>query len=104
MRTFAHIGIPSEIKRDGSIEVPGAGLFVTDANKSPNKIEWLYFLPDSNMPELLKKSTHIAYTTDDISAEIAGKDILIEPFEPLPGVKAAFIVEEGLPIELMQVM
>jgi len=103
MRKFAHIGVPSATKPEGAIHLEEAKLYVTDAEASPNKIEWLYFLEGSPMPELLKKSFHIAYTVEDLQAEIKGKDILIPPFEPIPGVKAAFIVEEGLPIEFMQV-
>ena len=39
---------------------------------------------------------------DDIDAELKGAEILIPPFLPLPTVKAAFILEDGIPIELMQ--
>ena len=39
---------------------------------------------------------------DDIDAEIKGAEVLIPPFMPLPTVKAAFVLEDGIPIELMQ--
>ena len=55
------------------------------------------------MPEIVKKSTHIAYIVDDIDAELKGAKVLIPPFQPLPNVKAAFVEEDGIPIELMQI-
>ena len=32
---------------------------------------------------------------------MAGKDVLLELFEPMEGVTAAFVIEEGAAIELM---
>jgi hypothetical protein len=34
--------------------------------------------------------------------EIAGKEILIAPNSPSPGVTVAFIVENGAPVEFLQ--
>ena len=38
---------------------------------------------------------------DNLEAEMAGKDVLLEPFEPMEGVTVAFVIEQGAPIELM---
>ena len=75
---------------------------ITDAQASPNRIEWLRFEPDSPMPDLLKTRPHIAYEVDDLDAQMKGANVLLEPFSPLEGVTVAFIIEEGAPIELMQ--
>jgi hypothetical protein len=32
-----------------------------------------------------------------------GRTVLMEPFSPMPGVTVAFVIEEGVPIELMVV-
>jgi len=45
---------------------------------------------------------HVAFEVDDLSAEIAGKEILIAPNSPSPGVTVAFIVEHGAPVEFLQ--
>jgi hypothetical protein len=102
MRKLHHIGIPTNIRRDNENYLEDAKLFVTDAEKSPNKIEWLRFEKESEMPELLKTTTHIAYTVDDLKAEMSGKEVLLDPFDPVEGVTVAFVVEEGAPIELMR--
>ena len=102
MQTFSHIGIPTTFKRDGEIYLKDAKLFVTDFNASEYKIEWLRFEEDSPMPELLKTTAHVAYMVDDLDAAMAGKQTLIAPFEPMEGLRVAFILEDGAPIEFMQ--
>ncbi len=102
MRTLHHIGIPTAEKHDNETYLEDAKVYITDAAKSPNKIEWLRFEPGSPMPRMLRTIPHIAYQVDDLEAEMKGKDVLMEPFSPVEGVTVAFIVEEGAPIELMQ--
>lgn len=38
----------------------------------------------------------------DLDAELAGREILIAPASPSLGVRVAFIVENGAPVELME--
>lgn len=102
MRTLHHIGIPTQTRQDGESYAEDLKLYVTDASKSPNKIEWLRFEDDSPMPEILQTLPHIAYTVDDIAAEMEGRKVLMEPFDPMEGITVAFVIEEGAPIELMK--
>lgn len=102
MRKLAHIGIPVSERPAKAAYLPDAKLCVTDPADSKNNIEFIYFEPDSPMPELMKKSTHIAYFVENLDEELKGAQILVEPFSPFPGVTAAFIVEDGLPIELLR--
>ena len=102
MRTLHHIGIPTSEKKANENYMEGAKLHVTDVNDSANKIEWLRFEDGSPLPELLQKSTHIAYVVDDLAAGMLGKEVLMDPFSPAEGLTVGFIVEEGIPIELMQ--
>ncbi len=102
MRTLAHIGIPVKQKPAKGLYLEGSRLYITNPADTKNNIEFLYFEPECPMPEIVKESTHIAYMVDDIKAELEGAKVLIPPFEPLPNVVAAFIEEDGIPIELMQ--
>jgi hypothetical protein len=70
--------------------------------RSAYGVEWMKFDPDCPLPELVKKIPHVAFVVDDLEAAIAGKDILIAPTSPADGIKVAFIVENGAPIELMR--
>jgi hypothetical protein len=99
---FHHVGVPATEQRPGETYLEGARLYVTDAAASPYQIEWLRFEADSPMPAELKSGPHIAFTVDDLDQALVGKTVLIPPFEPLPGVRAAFITDDGAVVELMQ--
>ena len=103
MRELHHIGIPTDKKQENETHLADAGVFITDPEKSPNKIEWLRFEEGSGMPDLLKSCAHIAYKVDDVKAEMEGKVVLVEPFNPAEGKTVAFIIEEGAPIELLHI-
>ena len=60
------------------------------------------FEPEAPVTELVRTVPHFAFELDDLSAEIAGKEILIAPNSPSPGVTVAFIVENGAPVEFLQ--
>jgi hypothetical protein len=102
MKQYHHIGLPNQKKRENETYLEGAKLYITDAGASDYGVEWLRFEPDSPMPELLKTTAHVAFMVDDLDAAMAGKQILLEPFVPLEGLRVGFIVEDGAPIELMQ--
>lgn len=102
MKEFSHIGIPTSVPHAGESYMEDGKVFVTDFNDSPNKIEWVRFEEGSPMPEALQTTAHVAFMVDDLDAALDGQEILIEPFEPAAGVKVAFILEDGAPVELMQ--
>lgn len=99
---FHHIGIPTQTKHKDEAYLEGGKLFVTDAGASPYKIEWLRFEPGSPMPAELKTLPHVAFMVKDLQAAMAGKKVLIEPFEPMEGLKVGFILHDGVPVEFMQ--
>jgi hypothetical protein len=47
-------------------------------------------------------TTHLAFAVDDLDAALEGKEILIPPNSPSPGVRVAFILDDGAPIELLE--
>ena len=102
MRELHHFGIPTDRKQKKENYMAGAKLYVTDAADSPNTIEFLRFEEGSPLPKLLKTTAHIAYKVKDLKKEMSGKEILMEPFSPAPGLQVGFVVEEGIPIEFMQ--
>lgn len=102
MQTFSHIGIPTTFKRDHEIYLEDAKLYVTDFNENEYQIEWLRFEEDSPMPEILKTTAHVAFMVDDLEKAMEGKQTLLPPFEPMEGLKVAFILDDGAPVEFMQ--
>ena len=101
-KKFNHVGIPTSQVRPGETYLEGGKLYITDFANHPYSIEWLRFEADSPMPELLKTQPHIAFEVPNLEAAMAGKQVLLEPFTPMPGLRVGFVVEDGAPIEFMQ--
>ncbi len=86
--TFHHVGIPATHQRPGEIYLDMVRLHITDA--------------DCPMPPEVKSGPHVAFMVDDLNAAMAGKNVLVEPFAPLPGLRVGFISDDGAVIELME--
>jgi len=100
-RRYHHIGIPTTERREGERLIAHYATFVSGYETSAYGIEWMRFEPEAPVPELVRTVPHVAFEVDDLSAEIAGKEILIAPNSPSPGVTVAFIVENGAPVEFL---
>lgn len=102
MRRYDHIGIPTTVPREGETYLPQFGMYVSGYDDSPFGVEWMRFEPQSPLPELVKTVPHVAFAVDDLEAELRGKEILIEPNSPSEGVRVAFIIDNGAPIEFIE--
>lgn len=102
MRTYHHVGIPTQIPRPGERYLKEHKVHVCGFETSPYGVEWMRFEPNSPAPELVKTVPHVAFAVDDLAAEIAGKQVLIEPNSPSEGVMVAFIIDNGAPVEFLQ--
>jgi len=100
--TFMHFGVPTSTKMDGMAYLEGGKVWYTDPETSPYKIEFLYFEPDSPMPEPLKTKCHAAFLVDDLDAAVAGQNVVVEPLEVGQGLRIAFIFQDAALIELME--
>ena len=101
MRTLSHIGIPSAEKLEGMAFIEPLKVHITDHAASPNKLEFLYFEPDSPMHPLIQSRAHVAYNVEDINAALEGTKILL-PALDCGNMTIAFIEEEGTAIELIE--
>ena len=101
-RRYHHIGIPTTEHREGERLIKNCATFVSGYETSAYGIEWMRFEPEAPFPELVRTVPHVAFEVDDLPAEVAGKEILIAPNSPSPGVTVAFIVENGAPVEFLQ--
>lgn len=103
MRTFNHVGIITDVIPEGAVYNEGLSVWLTDFSKSPNKIEFLKFEHGSCMPELVQKQGHIAYTVLSLEEELKGKKVIFGPAVCNEHLTIAFIEEEGISIELMEI-
>ena len=102
MATFHHVGVPTTEPHDGETYIEGGKVHITDPEIHPYRFEHLRFEADSPLPEVMQTSPHIAYMVDDLAAAMAGEEVLLEPFEPMDGLRVAFIVKDGVILEVMQ--
>lgn len=103
MFRYHHLGIPTSEPRPGERYLPEFGLYVSGYETSPFGIEWMRFEEGSPVPELVKQLPHVAFEVDDLAEALDGREVLIPPNSPSPGVLVAFIVDDGAPVELMQI-
>lgn len=99
---YHHVGIPTQKSFPGEVYLPQFKMHVLGFENSPYGVEWIRFEEGSPIPRLVQKVPHVAFEVDDLEAAIAGKELLIAPNSPSPGVTVAFIVDNGAPIEFLQ--
>jgi hypothetical protein len=99
---FHHLGIPTDIPRPGERYLERLKIHVSGFETSPFGVEWMRFDPDCPVPELVRTVPHLAFEVDDLDAALEGEDILSPPDSPSKGVRAAMIVHDGAPIELIE--
>jgi len=104
LREYHHLGIPTTQKRKGEVYLEKFKVHVSGYKESEFGVEWMRFEPNTPLPELVKTVPHIAFKVDDLQAAIKEKEILVEPNSPSEGVMVAFIVENGAPIEFLQII
>ena len=54
------------------------------------------------MPELIQKQGHIAYTVPSLAEELKGKKVIFGPAVCNEHLTIAFIEEEGIAVEIME--
>ena len=99
---YHHLGVPHSSPRDGERHLDELGVHVCGFETSPYGIEWMRFDAHCQVPEIVKTVPHLAFAVDNLDAALEGKQILIPPNSPSPGVRVAFILDDGAPIELLE--
>jgi len=99
---YHHLGIPHAVPRSDEQHLDDLGVHVCGFETSPYGIEWIRFEAHCEVPEIVKTVPHVAFAVDDLDEALNGKDILIAPNAPSAGVRVAFILDNGAPVELLQ--
>lgn len=98
---YHHLGIPTDVPRANETYLAKYGLYVSGFPTSPYGIEWMRFEADSPLHPLIKSVPHVAFEVDDLDAELVGQHVISPPGSPSDGVRAAMIVVDGAPVELI---
>jgi hypothetical protein len=101
---YHHLGIPTDSQMEGENYLPLFKLYVSGFEKSPFGVEWMRFEADSPVHELVRKVPHLAFEVDDLDKELSRLpfEIIIYPNVTDPGIRVAFIVHNGAPVELIE--
>ena len=100
---FHHLGIPTKNKLKDEEHLKDLKIYVSGFGRSPYGVEWNRFEEDAPYPDLVKTVPHVAFEVDDLEVALKGKNVIIEPNSPSPGVVVAFIEDNGAPIEFLQI-
>ena len=100
---YHHLGIPTDTPMDNETYLPEYKMYVSGYESSPYDIEWMRFEPNCPLPELVQTVPHIAFEVENLDAAIEGKEIIIEPNSPSEGIRVAFIVDNGAPVEFLEI-
>lgn len=98
---YHHIGIPTRAIRQEETYLAQFKMYTSGFSTNPYGIEWMRFEPDSPLPELIKTVPHVAFEVDDLDAALQGQEVIFPAGSPSEGVRAAMIVHDGAPIELI---
>ncbi len=99
---YHHLGIPTTAPHPGEVYLPKLKIHVSGFETSPFGIEWMRFEPDCEISELVRTVPHIAFEVDDLEAALVALGVSSEITSPSEGVRAAMIVDDGAPVELIE--
>jgi hypothetical protein len=99
---YHHLGIPTTTPQPGERYLEHLKIHVAGFETSPYGIEWMRFDADCPIPDLIKTVPHVAFEVDDLDVALVGKEVLSPPGSPSDGVRAAMIVHNGAPVELIE--
>ena len=98
---YHHVGIPTEVPRPNETHLERYGLHVSGFSTSPFGIEWMRYSADSPLHPAIKTLPHVAFEVDDLDAALVGQEVISPPGSPSEGVRAAMILVDGAPGELI---
>jgi hypothetical protein len=100
---YHHLGIPTLTPRAGEAYVPHLKIHCTDHASNPFGLQWMRYDPDCSLPEAVKTLPHAAFEVDDLEEAMKGHQVIIEPNNPSDGVRVAFVLCDGAPVEFLEI-
>jgi hypothetical protein len=98
---YHHLGIPTTVPRANETYLAQYGLFVSGFPTSAYGIEWMRFEDSSPLHPLIKSLPHVAFEVDDLDFALIDQEVISPAGSPSDGVRAAMIVVDGAPVELI---
>jgi len=99
---YHHLGLPVSTPLPGMTHWEHLHIWASDHQDNPFGIQFMLYEPECPVPELVRTRPHLAFVVDNLDEALVGKDVLITPNSPSAGVRVAFLVDRGEPIELLE--
>jgi hypothetical protein len=99
---FHHLGIPTPSERPGERYSDVYAMYTSDDPCRLARVQWHRFEPESPLHPLLKSAPHPAFKVSDLERAIAGKKVILGPYEPVAGYRVAAIEDGGIAIEFIE--
>jgi len=99
---FHHVGVPTTTRRPKEQHLEGGKVYITNPDDHPYQFEFLRFEKGTPLPEALQKGPHVAYMVDSVDAALKGEQVVLPPFDATPTLRVAFIMKDGVLVEVMQ--
>ena len=99
---YHHLGIPTTEEKPGETYLEQYKFFCTDHENNPFGIQWMRFDEDCPLPLIVQTIPHVAFAVENLEQALVGHEILIEPNSPSPGVRVAFVLVDGAPVEFLE--
>lgn len=99
---YHHIGIPTLTPRAGETYLKKFKLYATDHRRNPFGIQWMRYLPECGLPEMVKTLPHVAFEVDNLDEALKGQEVIIQPNSPSQGFRVAFFQVDGAPVEFIE--
>ena len=102
-KKFVHIGAPTDKKMPNEEYNEDMKVWISDPEKDEFKFEYLRFEKDSWMAKEIQTQTHIAVEVESIDEVLSTCDkVLLEPTAVNENCKIAFVLRDGVVLELME--
>lgn len=102
MKEFLHVGVPTDIAREGEIYAEALKIHIIPPDTNEFNIEYLRFEKDSPMPKELQTMVHVAFKVDDMDKQLAENTVIVEPWMNDEHTRLAFMMKDGILMELME--
>lgn len=98
---YHHMGIPTTEVRPNEKFSEAFGMYTSDVD-GDFRIQYHRFTEDSPLNQLIKTVPHVGIQVDNLEEAVEGYEILLGPYEPIPGYRVAIINDGGVPVELIE--
>lgn len=102
MKEFMHVGVPTDISREGEFYAEGIKTYIVAPETNEFHIEYLRFEKDTPLPEELQTLVHVAYKVDDLDKQLQENKVIVEPWMADERTRIAFVMKDGILFELME--